>query len=526
MSRFIPFFIIFLLLCAGIVIFRYTGMGILFIAAMGFLILVGLYDHFISSNNILRLYPIVGHLRFIFEAIRPEIQQYFVESNSNGKPYERELRELVYRRARNTEDTHPFGTERSITQSGYQYSQHSLNVVKTTAECERVLFGNEQCKQPYSASIINISAMSYGSLSAKAIRTLNRGAKLAGIAHNTGEGGLSKHHQVEGGDLIWQLGTAYFGTRDKKGNFDPETFKDKSQLDAVKMIEIKLSQGAKPSHGGVLPAQKITPEIAEIRGIEMGKDCVSPPVHTAFSTPIELMLFVQKLRELSQGKPIGFKICIGHYHQFLSICKAILKTQIYPDFITVDGAEGGTGAAPVEYTNYLGTPGDEAVAFVKNCLIGTNIKQHIRIISSAKVTSSFDIVKRMALGADTCNMARPMLFAIGCVQSVRCNTNTCPTGVATTNKHRAYAIKLKQKSQQVANFHKNTVKNFRDILGAMGADHPSKLGPEMIHMRAPNAGSITCDEYFHYIEPGNLLSNDIHPKYKVSWQRANAESFA
>tara|TARA_B100001093_G_scaffold356938_1_gene341535 strand:+ start:3061 stop:4542 length:1482 start_codon:yes stop_codon:yes gene_type:complete len=493
---------------------------------MGFLILLGLYDHFLSSKNILRLYPITGHLRYIFESIRPEIQQYFVESNSNGQPYDREIRSLVYRRAKNVTDTHPFGTERNIKDPHYTYTQHSLQVAPISKNADRVLFGNEQCQQPYHSSIINISAMSYGSLSAKAIRTLNRGARLAGMSHNTGEGGLSNHHLIEGGDLIWQLGTAYFGTRDKNGYFDPKTFQKKSQRPSIKMIEIKLSQGAKPSHGGVLPAAKITKEIAEIRGIERGQDCISPPTHTAFSTPIEMMQFIQQLRELSNGKPVGFKICIGYRRQFMSICKAMLETNIFPDFITVDGAEGGTGAAPVEFTNYMGMPGDEAVAFVHNTLVGANIRQHVKIISSAKVVSGFDMIRRIALGADACNLARPMLFAIGCVQSVSCNTNKCPTGVATTKKSRAYAIKLKRKSQQVANFHRNTIHSFLEMLGAMGVHHPEELNAHLIHIREPNGKSTTCDYFYNFIEPGNFLSKDIHPFYKEYWEKSDASSFA
>ncbi len=526
MSRFIIFFLVCLLFYIGTLLCIHFQHGYFFTALMGFLVLVGLYDHFISSSNILRLYPITGHLRFIFEAIRPEIQQYFVESNSNGEPYERELRSLVYQRSKNATDTRPFGTERNIKEPNFTFAQHSLHVVTVPKETDRVLFGNHQCQQPYSASVINISAMSYGALSAKAIRTLNRGAYLAGMAHNTGEGGLSNHHLKEGGDLIWQLGTAYFGTRDSEGLFDPQLFQKKSQLDAVKMIEIKLSQGAKPSHGGVLPAAKISREIAEIRGIKRGEDCMSPPTHTAFSTPIELMHFIQRLRELSNGKPVGFKLCIGYRYQFMALCKAMLETNIYPDFITVDGAEGGTGAAPVEYTNYLGIPGDEAIAFAHNTLVGTNIREHIRIISSAKVTTGFDIIRRIALGANTCNLARPMLFAIGCVQSVACNTNKCPTGVATTIKSRAYAIKLKKKSQHVANFHRNTINSYRDMMGAMGIKHPDDLNPHLINIRQPDGRSTTCDNFYHYIEPGNLLSNNIHPFYQEYWQRARADSFS
>jgi glutamate synthase domain-containing protein 2 len=525
MSRYITFFLVLLLFLMGLAITITFHWGYLPTAIFGILLLIGIAD-MVSNHNILRLYPISGHLRYLFEFVRPEIQQYFVATNLSGRPYNRELRSLIYQRAKNVIDTHPFGTEHDVTDFGYVHAQHSLCVKETDVDSGRVSFGSSKCQQPYHASRINISAMSYGALSSRAIQTLNRGAKIANMAHNTGEGGLSEHHLKEGGDIIWQLGTAYFGTRTKDGGFDSKTFEKKSQLPAVKMIEIKLSQGAKPSHGGVLPAPKVTAEIARIRGIEEGKDCISPPTHSTFSTPIELMQFIDQLRHLSGGKPIGFKLCIGKHEEFMAICKAMLETGTHPDFITVDGAEGGTGAAPLEFSNRLGTPADEALALVHNCLVGVNLRQHIRIISSAKVATGFDVVRRIALGADACNLARPMMFALGCIQSLRCNTNTCPTGVATTNKRRAYAININQKSQHVANLHRNTIKSFRELMGAMGASQPSELTPSMIRLRLSEGQSTSYSDLLNYLEPGDLLTPNVHPAYRSAWNKARPDTFA
>lgn len=489
------------------------------------LIALGLYD-LRSTHNVLRNYPVIGHLRYLFEFVRPEIQQYFVATNLSGRPFHREVRTLIYQRSKNMEDTHPFGTEHDIMSPGYHYSQHSMNACKVPESESRVTVGGPQCKQPYSASRINISAMSFGALGARAVEALNTGAKLANMAHDTGEGGLSPYHLAGGGDIIWQLGTAYFGCRNKKdGTFNPELFKEKANLDVVKMIEIKVSQGAKPSHGGVLPWQKITPEIAEIRGVEMGVDCLSPPTHSEFSNPTEMMHFVQRLREMTNGKPIGFKICIGNHSEFMGICKAMLSTGIYPDFITVDGAEGGTGAAPLEFSNRLGTPINEGLAFVHNCLVGINLRDKIKIIASGKVSTGFHVLMKVALGADMINMAREMMFAIGCIQALRCNTNTCPTGVTTQDPARQKAIVVKHKAEHVRNYHHNTMKSFLDLVGAMGLDHPDKLMPHHIYYRENEGSSVTYADLFHYIEPGNFLSENIHPFYKADWEKASADHF-
>jgi len=428
-------------------------------------ILLGIYDAFISTHNVLRLYPVVGHFRYMFEFIRPEIQQYFVATNLSGRPYNRELRSLVYQRSKNVVDTLPFGTQHDITKVGYELAHHSLSPKEVPEDAARIQIGGPDCRQPYNSSRLNISAMSFGALSSTAVTAMNRGAKLGGFAQDTGEGGLSKYH-LQGGDVIWEIGTAYFGCRTLDGNFDEDKFKKKANQDVVKMIEIKLSQGAKPSHGGILPAAKITKEIAEIRGIGLDKDCVSPPAHTAFDNPKGLLEFVKRLRELTNGKPIGFKLCIGKRKEFMGICKAMLETGITPDFITVDGAEGGTGAAPVEYTNRLGVPINEALVFVHSCLVGIKLRDKIRIIASGKVTTGFDMVTKIALGADLCNAARPFMFSVGCIQALRCNENTCPTGVTTQDPSRIKAIDVEEKSPRVANYHRNTIKSFLDLTGA------------------------------------------------------------
>lgn len=491
------------------------------------LIGLGIYD-LLSSHNVLRNYPVIGHLRYMFEFIRPEIQQYFVATNLSGVPYNREQRTMVYQRAHNEDDTHPFGTEHKIDEQAYHYAQHSIAAIEIKDKDSRIDFGGPQCKKPYNASRINISAMSYGALGKNAVLAMNLGAKIAGCAQNTGEGGLTPHHLKFDADVIMQLGTAYFGCRTKEGKFSEELFKQKSHLPQVKMIEVKISQGAKPSHGGLLPAAKITKEIADIRGIEPGVDCLSPPTHSEFSTPIGLLEFVQRLRDMSGGKPVGFKICIGRRAEFMGICKAMLKTGIYPDFITIDGAEGGTGAAPIEFTNRFGVPACEALAFVHNCLVGTKLRDKMRLISSGKVVSGFDVAMRIGLGADTVNIARPMMFSVGCIQALRCHTNTCPTGVATQDPHRYRALIVKEKGPHVANFQRNTMKSFLTMLGAMGLDTPDNLNAHMFFHRITEGESDSYYDLFNYIEPGHLLQNnvdDIHGYYREYWQNASAEQF-
>ncbi len=488
------------------------------------IIALGFYD-LNTSHNILRNYPVIGHIRYMFEFVRPEIQQYFVATNLSGRPYNRETRSLIYERAKGLEDAHPFGTEHDILETNYEFAHHSIATKEIKTADERIKIGGKDCQQPYSASRLNISAMSFGALGATAVRALNRGAKLGGFYQNTGEGGLTQYHLEEGGDIVWQLGTAYFGCRTSDGDFDAEQFKAKASHPHVKMIEIKISQGAKPSHGGLLPAAKITAEIAKIRGIPMGKDCYSPPGHKQFSTPLELMDFITKLRELTEGKPIGFKLCIGKRNEFMGICKAMLETGVLPDFITIDGAEGGTGAAPLEYTNRLGLPINEGIAFVHNCLVGVKLRDKIHLIASGKVANGFDMVSKIALGADMCNIARPMLFALGCIQALRCHTNTCPTGITTQNPARYRAVVPKEKAAHVFNLHKNTLRSFLDLTGAMGADHPDKLDPSMIYKRISEGSSISFSELLDYLKPGALLGEKIPTEFKSCWEKASAEHF-
>ena len=488
------------------------------------IIALGIFD-ITSHHNILKNYPVIGHLRYFFEFVRPEIQQYFVATNQSGRPYNREQRSLIYQRAKNVMDTHAFGTEHDIPAPGYEYANHSMNARHVSHDHSRITIGGPYCRKPYSASLVNISAMSYGALSRNAIRALNRGARLAQMYHNTGEGGLSPHHLSGEGDIVWQIGTGYFGCRTHDGDFDADLFSAQAQKDIVKMIELKISQGAKPAHGGMLPAEKITAEISSIRGIPMGKDCLSPANHHTFDSPVGLLKFIKKLRTLSGGKPVGFKLCIGIKSEFMGICKAMLATKILPDFITVDGAEGGTGAAPLIFTNRIGMPGDEAVAFVHNCLVGCNLREHIRVIASGKVASGFDIARKLAIGADLVNIARGFMFTVGCIQALHCNTNKCPTGVTSNDPARYQAIDIKEKSHRVHNFHKNTISAFLELVGAMGCTSPQELHPGLIQYRLDGIRSATLKDLYHFIEPGHFINGQIAPFYKEDWNRSDPERF-
>lgn len=489
------------------------------------LFILGLYDIFQKRLNILRNYPVWGHWRYILLKIRPEIQAYFIETNQDGKPFSREMRFLVYDRARRTEDAMPFGTQMDVHAPGYEWVNHSMSPKKPDIKTVRVEVGGPQCTQPYSSSRLNVSAMSFGAISPEAIRSLNRGAKLGNFAQDTGEGGLSKYHLMEGGDIIWEIGTGYFGCRTKEGNFDPEKFKEKSRIGNVKMVEIKISQGAKPAHGAILPASKINEEISETRGIPMGQDCISPATHSEFSNPRELMQFVKEIRDLSGGKPAGFKLCIGLRSEFMGICKAMLETGIYPDFIVIDGSEGGTGAAPVEFSDSIGTPLTEGLIYAHNCLVGTNLRQHIRLVASGKIISGFDIATKIALGADICNSARGMMFALGCVQSRRCHTNKCPTGVATQDPHRRKAIRVDVKSNYVRNFHHATLKSFLAVLGAVGHEKPEEMMPEhILRMVAPNS-VMSYRDIYTFLEAGQLLDGTAPDRYKRSWDNSSTEYF-
>ncbi len=463
--------------------FGYFVLGVLVI-----LFSIGIYDVSQKTHAILRNFPVVGHFRYLLEKISPEIQQYFIETNTDGKPFSRNLRSLVYRRAKNVNDTHPFGTQRDINGEDYMALRHSIYAVHTNDEDARVTIGNELCKQPYSASIFNISAMSFGSLSSNAIRALNIGAKKGGFSHNTGEGGISSHHR-QGADLVWQIGTGYFGCRDDHGDFSEEKFAEKANWPEVKMIELKISQGAKPGHGGVLPGVKNTAEIAEIRGVLKGTTILSPPAHSAFTNASGLIQFVAKLRELSGGKPVGFKLCVGRTEEFTAICKEMVAKNIFPDFITVDGAEGGTGAAPLEFSDSVGLPLEPALIFVRMTLEKFQIRDKIKIIASGKAITAFAILKNIAFGADICNSARGFMFSLGCIQALRCNTNECPTGVATQRASLVGGLVVTDKSERVYNYHKNTVHAVQELLGASGHSHTSELsvsdlvkGDEMIKL--------------------------------------------
>lgn len=486
---------------------------------------VGVQNSFQKKKAVLRNFPVIGLLRYFFEEIRPEIQQYFVESDTDGSPVPREVRSVVYQRAKRQTDTLPFGTQRNVYDEGYEWIAHSLSPKHVDSESLRVTVGGPQCKKPYSASIFNISAMSYGALSKNAVLALNGGAKLGGFYHNTGEGGLSPYHLAEGGDVVWQIGTGYFGCRTTDGNFSADLFKEHAAHESVKMIEIKLSQGAKPSHGGILPAAKITPEIVEIRKVEPGKDVISPPAHRAFSTPKGLLEFVRQLRELSGGKPVGFKLCIGRRSEFIGICKAMIETGILPDFITVDGGEGGTGAAPLEFSNSVGSPLEEGLTFVHDMLNGFDLRQHIRIICSGKVMTGFNIFSRMALGADMCNSARGMMLALGCIQARRCNNNKCPTGVATSDPGLVNGLVPSDKKVRVCNYHKQTVHAFAELLGAAGLHRPDQIRREHVFRRISGDSVKNYFELFPYVGRGDLLKGTIPSRYARDFAAASASTF-
>ncbi len=489
-------------------------------------IALGIFDMYQTQHSIRRLYPFLGRFRYMLESVRPEIQQYFVESDTNGTPISREYRSLVYQRAKGDRDTRPFGTIFDVNRNGYEWLNHSMNPNDTVEVCYRVKFGGDQCKKPYMASPLNISAMSFGSLSSNAVRALNKGAKIGGFAHNTGEGSISPYHLEHGGDLIWQIGTGYFGSRKKDGGFDPELFKTNANRDQVKMIEIKLSQGAKPGHGGILPAAKLTEEIAEIRGVPMGSDVVSPASHTAFSNPLEMMHFINQLRELSGGKPIGIKFCLGNRSELLAICKAMLETGITPDFITVDGGEGGTGAAPTEMTNSVGTPLKDGLIAVNNALIGCNLRDKIRIIAAGKIFSAFHLIRAIALGADTANSARGMMLALGCIQSRTCNTDHCPTGIATQNPNRAIALDVTDKGQRVANYHHATVTHLAELIAAAGLNTLEELEPCHINRRINGTDVRTYEDLYPTLQAGCLLQDATRPEHwQRDWQRARSNSW-
>lgn len=491
---------------------------------------LGVRDVTQRRSAIRRNYPVIGHLRFLFENFRPEIRQYLIEGDRDEEPFSREVRSLVYQRAKGVEDKRPFGTTQRVYDPGYAWITHSVvpRVIEDTDF--RVRIGGADCAQPYDASIYNISAMSFGSLSANAISALNRGAAKGGFAHDTGEGGVSRYHKEGGGDLIYQVASGYFGCRNEDGTFSEERFAAQAANPQIRMIELKLSQGAKPGHGGMLPAAKITPEIAEARGIPMGVDCVSPPGHSAFSDPIGLMRFIGRLRELSGGKPVGFKLCIGHRREFMCIVKAMLSTGITPDFIVVDGKEGGTGAAPLEFANRVGMPMLEGLTFVHNTLRGAGLRDRVRIGAAGKVVSAFDIARALACGADWCNSARGFMFAIGCIQAQACHTNKCPVGIATQDPKRQKALDVGDKSDRVARFHRNTLHALAELAGAAGLSHPSEFRPYHLMFRHSHNEFADGNVAYPYLPERFLLEDgEDFPgaaEWRDRWSRASEKTFA
>lgn len=467
--------------------------------------LIGLWDLYLSRNTILRNFPFFGHFRYLLLNISPEIHQYFIEDNTAGKPFSKIQRNMVNKRSEKKLETHPFGTEEDIYRMQYEWIPHSIYPKPYSESTERVKVGCRECQQPYNAAVLNISAMSFGGLSSAAVRALNHGAKAGDFYHNTGEGGLSPYHEAAGADIVWQIGSGYFGCRDEKGHFSEELFRETAAKQTVKMVEIKLSQGAKPGHGGVLPAVKNTPEIAAIRNVKAYTKVVSPAYHQAFSNAEGLLKFVRRCRELAGGKPVGFKLCIGARKEFDDICQAMLKTGIRPDFITIDGGEGGTGAAPPEFSDSVGMPLEEALVFVNDTLNGYDLKREIKIIASGKIISAFDMIKVMALGADICNSARGMMFALGCIQALKCDTDECPTGITTHNPHLTRGLVVSNKAQRVTNFQLETIKAALELLAGMGLENLTDLQRKHIQKRLHDGTMRSFEEIYPSVAPGRYL---------------------
>lgn len=531
LNRYFPIRYAAWLLCAvGLLLctFTWVAFGIGGLPALVFALLLGLglRDVLQTRHSVLRNYPVIGHLRFLLEYIRPEMRQYFIESDTEAAPFSRQQRSLVYQRSKGAQDKRPFGTQMDVGATGYEWINHSLVPTELPTHDFRVTIGAQR-EQPYSASVFNISAMSFGALSANAILALNAGAKRGGFAHDTGEGSISEHHRVHGGDLIWEIGSGYFGCRNDDGSFNAERFAANARDPQVKMIELKLSQGAKPGHGGVLPAPKVTLEIATARGVPPWVDCVSPARHSAFDTPVEMMHFIERLRSLSGGKPTGFKLCIGHPWEWFALAKAMLETGITPDFIVVDGAEGGTGAAPLEFTDHVGAPLQEGLLLVHNTLVGLNLRDKIRIGCAGKVISAFDIARMMALGADWCNSARGFMFALGCIQAQHCHTGMCPTGVSTQDPQRQRALVVPAKADRVHLYHESTLKALKELVQAAGLSHPGAITASHIVRRCNDHQVKLLANLLSFVQPGQLLQGEMpHNVFKLYWPMASAHSFA
>ncbi len=497
--------------------------GLFLLVPVALIVVVGIRDATQPRHAILRNYPVIGHGRYLAEKLRPELLQYFIESDIDGRPFPREVRSLVYQRSKGDLDKIPFGAQTDVYEPGFEFIVQSLVPKDPPKTSPRISIGGPDCTQPYDSSYLNISAMSYGSLSANAVLAMNKGAALAGFAQNTGEGGIAPCHLEHGGDLIWQLGTGYFGARAADGNFDAEKFKENAALPQVKMIELKLSQGAKPGHGGILPAGKVTSEISQIRGVPMGRDVLSPPGHLAFSTPIGLCEFIAQLRELSGGKPIGFKLCVGNPAEFVAIGKAMLETGITPDFISLDGSEGGTGAAPFEFINSVGMPMREGLNFVNSTLVGLGLRDRVTLIATGKIASGFDMFMASALGADCCASARPMMMAVGCIQTLRCHTNDCPVGVATQDQGLMSALDVDDKAKRIASYHSKTVKAYDHLIGAAGLDNPQQITPHHVQRRIDETSLAPLSQFYDRLVDGALLDGATEaPEQWQSYVRHSA----
>ena len=526
-SRYVPF-VLCVLVCAVSLAMLWDGTVWRWLAGLSaVLVIVGVIDLLAEKHTLRRNFPLTAHLRTFFEYFRPMLRQYVVEADTEEVPYSHAQRSLVYQRAKNVEDKRPFGTELDLYATQYEWINHSLAPAKIDSHDFRITIGTEQCRHPYSSSVFNISAMSFGALSANAIRALNEGARRGNFYHDTGEGSISQYHREMKGDLCWEIGSGYFGCRNADGTFSEERFVENANSPQVKMIEVKLSQGAKPGHGGVLPAAKVSPEISAARGVPQGVDCVSPARHSAFSTPIGLLEFVQHLREKSGGKPTGFKLALGHPWEWFGIAKAMQQSGILPDFIVVDGGEGGTGAAPLEFTDHVGAPLREALLLVHNTLVGLNLRDKVRIGASGKIVTAFDLARTFALGADWCNAARGFMFALGCIQSQSCHTDHCPTGVATQDPGRWKKLNVPDKAERVKMFHDNTLKAFKELIAASGLTHPSELGPEHVIRRVSSTEVRSLAALYHFVKPGELLSGaSDHAVFKVFWNAARPDTFA
>ena len=509
-------------------IFAWVAFGVGQLSALLFALLLGLglRDVRQKRHSILRNYPLIGHFRFLLEFVRPEIRQYFIEGDNEASPFSRQQRSLVYQRAKGDSDKRPFGTQMDVGANGYEWINHSLVPTELPTHDFRVTIGAGRA-QPYSASVFNISAMSFGALSGNAILALNAGAQRGGFAHDTGEGSISRYHREHGGDLVWEIGSGYFGCRNDDGSFSAERFAKNAGSPQVKLIELKLSQGAKPGHGGMLPGPKVTLEVAAARGVPMGVDCISPSRHSAFNTPVGMLHFIEQLRTLSGGKPTGFKLCIGHPWEWFALAKAMVETGITPDFIVVDGAEGGTGAAPLEFIDHVGAPLQEGLLLVHNTLVGLNLRDKIKLGCAGKVVSAFDIARMMALGADWCNSARGFMFSLGCIQAQTCHTGNCPTGVATQDTHRERALVVPSKAERVFSFHQNTLKALKELVQAAGLGHPNQITASHIVRRCSDHQVKLLANLLPFVKPGALLRGEMpHKVFEVYWPMAQTHSFA